>query len=618
MLSFSLLAVDDEAYTSSSDDDEREPTEEEATAAVKLQSVWRGRKVREENKRKAVDGLSIACPNSLSGGVNKRKEARQKVKGGIEGGSMKVIIRYIHFLRGVYLHVRVISGENLMPMDSNGLSDPYVKVSLVDDDKVAYKSMVHRVPYEAQTLNPKWDHGFYIGGSELNLCKSHLLFEVFDYDQWSADDLMGSCEFPLKIFDRDEQDLIRRASKLRKQGGTMGKAYSAVVTRYNALSPAFLHGFGSKHHGAPSEAQTMDANGGAGGGGGGDGAEGEESEEEDFEDEDEDDDYDYGIIPVKGDTPKGGNGGGKGEGSEGGKDGRKGLKTIDDVLAHGRKRLGLHVETLKSVAGFGHVFNKQRKLQGKTLNRKGIFGLDKPLIQQNGERVGNMCWYTRQRVYGDLNIVYNDQASAFMQECAALMKQAGSFMSMATLGKTVKMTGVGDFLSSKVEAAVDTGKRRAVNIVENVLGDTKQKLLNDITKDRDMPGGVRKVFQMVLGVYFSDVQQEVLDELAKRLKTLSYSEKKQKQKTDIQTTLLSIGINNSVYDYVSWKFLKKTLADARAWILYNELPYDKSFWGKLRSPGWWLILCSKLYSGWGIQAFLYALRLSMLDRTDEW
>ena len=180
------------------------------------------------------------------------------------------------------------------------------------------------------------------------------------------------------------------------------------------------------------------------------------------------------------------------------------------------------------------------------------------------------------------------------------------------------MRGMGDFLSSKVEAAVDTGKRRAVNIVENVLGDTKQKLLNDITKDRDMPGGVRKVFQMVLGVYFSDVQQEVLDELAKRLKTLSYSEKKQKQKTDIQTTLLSIGINNSVYDYLSWKFFRKMLADTRAWILYNELPYDKSFWGKLRSPGWWLILCSKLYSGWGVQAFLYALRLSMLDRTDEW
>lgn len=220
--------------------------------------------------------------------------------------------------------------------------------------------------------------------------------------------------------------------------------------------------------------------------------------------------------------------------------------------------------------------------------------------------------------YGDLNVVHNDQASAFMQECSALMKQAGSFVSMTTLGRTVKITGAGDFLSAKVEAAVDTGKRRAVNIVESVLGDTKERILSNITADRDMPGSVRKIFHAVLGVYFSDVQQEVLDELAKRLKTLSYSEKKTKTRKNMQTTLLNIGINRTVYDYFTWKFLRKTLSDARAWLLYNELPYDKTFWGKVRSPGWWLILITKLYSGWGVQAFLYALRLYMLDRTDEW
>lgn len=221
--------------------------------------------------------------------------------------------------------------------------------------------------------------------------------------------------------------------------------------------------------------------------------------------------------------------------------------------------------------------------------------------------------------YGDLNIVYNNQSSAFMQECSALMKQAGSFMSMATLGRAVNKTGVGDFLSSKVEAAVDTGKRRAVNIVENVLGDTKDKILHGITSDRDMPGGVRKIFHTVLGVYFSDVQQEVLDELAKRLKTLSYTDTKKKQKKkDIKTTLLNIGINRTFCDYFTYKFLRKKINDTRAWLMYNELPYDKTFWGKLRSPGWWLILITKLYSGWGIQAMLYAFRLYMIDRTDEW
>ena len=271
-----------------------------------------------------------------------------------------------------------------------------------------------------------------------------------------------------------------------------------------------------------------------------------------------------------------------------------------------------------SVKDFGAAFNKDRKSQARMLMRAGVFGLDKPLVQQNGERVGEMCWYSRARAYGTLNIVYNDGFSRFSQEAGALLKQAGSFVSMATVGKTVKTLGVGDFLSSKVEAAVDVGKRRAVNVVEAVLGETKQKLCDDLTKDRDMPNGVRKVFQSVVGVYFSEVQQEVLDELARRLKTLSYSEKKQtRRKRDKQSILLQIGIS-TWYEYFTLKYLRKLALDFRAWYLYNELPYDKSFWGKLRSPGWWLILTTKLYSGWGIQAFLYAMRLLMLDRTDEW
>ena len=71
-------------------------------------------------------GGSLADANSLS--INKRKGERIKVKGGVEGGKLKITVRYIHFLRGVYLHVKVISGTDLIAMDSNGLSDPYVKV----------------------------------------------------------------------------------------------------------------------------------------------------------------------------------------------------------------------------------------------------------------------------------------------------------------------------------------------------------------------------------------------------------------------------------------------------------------------------------------------------------
>ena len=320
-------------------------------------------------------------------------------------------------------------------------------------------------------------------------------------------------------------------------------------------------------------------------------------------DDDDDDDDDEGLQP--------------------GRRGSSERRRSGGLLRGARRALGMTTPAtlgpLESVKGFGTAFNKERKQRGKTLRRAGVFGLDKPLVLQNGKRIGDMRWYTKQRVYGDLVVVHDNSYSRITQEASALLKQAGSIMSLATAGRAAK-TGVGDFLSSKVEAACDTGKRRAVNMVESVLAETKQKLLDDLTKDRDMPGNVRKVFQAVVGVYFFEVQQEVMDEVARRLKTLSYSHNKKKgrrQRRDLQSTLLQIGMA-SWWEYLSFKYVKKLLLDFRAWVLYNELPYDKTFWGKLRSPGWWLLLLTKLYSGWGIQAFLYAMRLAMLDRTDEW
>ena len=231
-------------------------------------------------------------------------------------------------------------------------------------------------------------------------------------------------------------------------------------------------------------------------------------------DDDDDDDDDEGLQP--------------------GRRGSSERRRSGGLLRGARRALGMTTPAtlgpLESVKGFGTAFNKERKQRGKTLRRAGVFGLDKPLVLQNGKRIGDMRWYTKQRVYGDLVVVHDNSYSRITQEASALLKQAGSIMSLATAGRAAKATGVGDFLSSKVEAACDTGKRRAVNMVESVLAETKQKLLDDLTKDRDMPGNVRKVFQAVVGVYFSEVQQEVMDEVARRLKTLSYSHNKKKGK----------------------------------------------------------------------------------------
>ena len=570
---------------------ERHAKLSETAAATRLQSTWRGKRARDEVKDvKALRDFAIGDASSLSVNVRKKQEARRKVRGGVHGGTLRVVIRHVHFLRGVFLHVRVVGASDLLAMDSNGLSDPYVKVTLVDLDGVPYKRQVNRTPFEFATLEPKWNVSFFMGATDLNLRQTKLRFEVLDYDQWSADDQMGVAEFPLVVFDPDEQAMIRRGakwrSKKRKEARARKEAGSALSP---APAPAFLPGIGGLLR--TSSAVKREREDKARFAAGAPDAEAE-SDEETTEEDDSDPDTPARASPAKG-SPK--------------------RSYLTRLVRRSQDLAAVH-----SVKGFGEAFNKDRQQQARMLMRAGVFGLDKPLVQQNGERVGEMCWYSRSKAFGELPIVCDDKLSRFSQEAGALMRQAGSFVSMATVGKTVKTLGVGDFLSSKVEAAVDVGKRRAVNVVEAVLGETKQKLCDDLTTDRDMPASVRKVFQSVVGVYFSEVQQEVLDELARRLKTLSYSEKKRKRrKRDKQSLLLQIGIS-TWYEYFTLKYVRKLVLDFRAWYLYNELPYDKSFFGKLRSPGWWLILTTKLYSGWGIQAFMYAMRLIMLDRTDEW
>ena len=615
-----LYGVPGEDLTGSGDDDnspsrlrkyplsspvhEKLPSINEADAAVKLQSHWRGKQARTEVKeqKQFQTVMRIGDANALKKNNRKKQSerVRRKVKGGVHGGKLRVVIRHVHFLRGVYLHVRVVSASGLLSMDSNGLSDPYVKVTLVDNDGVAYKKQVQRTPFEFATLDPEWNFDFFMGDADLNLRTTKIRFELFDYDQWSADDALGTAEFPLVVFDPEEQQLIRRAATWRSK-----KRHEAKRRAENNLSPspspAFLPGFVTQglNLGRTSSALKCEKYEEARFMAGALDLEGES-------DEDEDPSFLKRVDSLENDS-------GPGTPTEG-DDESPSQKTY---LRRFRRKAN-KLTALESVKGFGEAFNKDRKAKARMLMRAGVFGLDKPLIQQNGERVGEMCWYNRQKAYGVLPVVYNDSFSRFSQETMAFMKQAGTFVSMATMGKTVKAIGVGDFLSGKVEAAVDVGKRRAVNMVEIVLGETKQKLCDDLTKDRDMPSGVRNVFRSVVGVYFSEVQQEVLDELARRLKTLSYSEKKRnRRKRDKQSILLQIGIN-TWYEYFTLKYLRKLVLDFRAWYLYNELPYDKSFWGKLRSPGWWLILTTKLYSGWGVQAFLYAMRLLMLDRTDEW
>ncbi|KAL8566338.1 hypothetical protein ACOMHN_030538 [Nucella lapillus] len=75
----------------------------------------------------------------------------------------------------------LVEGIDLVPMDDNGLSDPYVKFRLGSEK--------HRSKYKSKTLNPRWLEQF-----DLRIYNDQALqmeITVYDYDVRGRDDFMG-------------------------------------------------------------------------------------------------------------------------------------------------------------------------------------------------------------------------------------------------------------------------------------------------------------------------------------------------------------------------------------------------------------------------------------------
>uniref|UniRef100_A0A8C3NKR0 Uncharacterized protein n=5 Tax=Passeriformes TaxID=9126 RepID=A0A8C3NKR0_GEOPR len=84
------------------------------------------------------------------------------------------------------LLVRVLRARDLPAKDSNGFSDPYVKIYLLPDRKKKFQTKVLR-----RTLNPEWDETFSFGVPFAELPARRLHFSVYDFDRFSRHDLIG-------------------------------------------------------------------------------------------------------------------------------------------------------------------------------------------------------------------------------------------------------------------------------------------------------------------------------------------------------------------------------------------------------------------------------------------
>ncbi|KAI6201355.1 Synaptotagmin-1 [Aphelenchoides besseyi] len=97
------------------------------------------------------------------------------------------------------LSVTIVECQDLPAMDRNGMSDPYVKLTLLPDRKPKFETKIKR-----NNLNPLFDETFLFNVPYNELQRKVLQIVVYDFDRLSKDDRIGQIAIPLDSIDFGE------------------------------------------------------------------------------------------------------------------------------------------------------------------------------------------------------------------------------------------------------------------------------------------------------------------------------------------------------------------------------------------------------------------------------
>ncbi|KAM7368633.1 hypothetical protein PAMP_012953 [Pampus punctatissimus] len=107
----------------------------------------------------------------------------------------RILVSLMYSSQQGRLIVGVVRCAHLAAMDSNGYSDPFVKVSLKPD---MGKKAKNKTQIKKKTLNPEFNEEFSYEIKHAELAKKTLSISVWDYDMGKSNDFIGGCQLGIQ------------------------------------------------------------------------------------------------------------------------------------------------------------------------------------------------------------------------------------------------------------------------------------------------------------------------------------------------------------------------------------------------------------------------------------